>query len=444
MNRVTVIGGGLAGSEAAWQLARRGVAVRLIEQKPVRFSPAHQSPGLGELVCSNSLKSKDPESMPGLLKDEMRRLGSLIIAAADESAVAAGQALAVDRDRFSAFITDRLTAQPQVAVERAEAAALPQESEGLAIIATGPLTSDALARALAERIGETRLYFYDSIAPIVDAGSINRDIAFTASRYDKGSEEQGDYLNCPLSREEYEAFVRELLAARKVTPREFEDAKYFEGCLPIEVMAERGERTLAFGPMKPVGLIDPRTGRRPHAVVQLRRENREGTSFNLVGFQTRLAWPEQSRIFRMVPGLENAEFLRFGSIHRNTYLDSPRLLGPTLELKAAPWIRLAGQITGVEGYTESSAIGLLAGLFAAARLSGKNLPPPPPETALGALCRYLREGASNRPFDPMNIHAGLFPAPPADIHKSERKSFIARRARESLEEWLQTSPFPVM
>ncbi|NDY43539.1 methylenetetrahydrofolate--tRNA-(uracil(54)-C(5))-methyltransferase (FADH(2)-oxidizing) TrmFO, partial [Dissulfurirhabdus thermomarina] len=357
---LTVIGGGLAGSEAAWQAAEAGCRVRLVEMKPRRFSPAHKSPFLGELVCSNSLRSDAPDSAVGLLKEELRRAGSLVMAAADRTRVPAGKALAVDRNRFAAEITAALEAHPRVEIVRDEATALPDT--GWVIVATGPLTSDALAAELRARIGTGYLHFYDAIAPIVLGESLDRTVVFAASRYQEGG---GDYLNCPMDEAAYRRFVEALLAAEKVPLRDFERAAYFEGCLPIEVMAERGPETLRFGPMKPVGLVDPRTGRTPHAVVQLRREDLEGTLWNMVGFQTKLKWHEQERVFRMIPGLERAEFVRLGSIHRNTFVCAPRVLTPALRLRADPRIFLAGQLSGVEGYVESTAMGLLAGRNAA-------------------------------------------------------------------------------
>lgn len=399
---VIIIGGGLAGCEAAWQLLRRGYAVRMYEMKPQNFSPAHKTANLAELVCSNSLKSNSLDNAHGLLKEEMRRLHSLIINSADKTAVPAGSALAVDRALFAREIEEKLKSYKNFFLERAEVKTIPKNS--LTIIATGPLTSDAMAREITTLLDSSYLYFYDAISPIVEADSINMNKVYWASRYGKGTP---DYLNCPLSEEEYKYFRKELLDGGKVAAKSFEDAKYFEGCLPVEVLAARGENTLAFGPMKPVGLINPRTGAIPYAVVQLRRENSAGTLLNLVGFQTKLTWPEQRRIFRLIPGLENARFARYGSIHRNTFIHSPSLLTSSLQLKNNENIFFAGQITGVEGYTESAAIGLLAGLNAAYIIEGKKLNLPPTQTAIGALLHYITSPESAHGFQPMNINWGL-------------------------------------
>ena len=434
---VEIIGGGLAGSEAAFQLAERGIHVRLHEMRPASASPAHQSDDLAELVCSNSLRSDDPQSAVGLLHEELRRLGSLILQAADETRVPAGGALAVDRKLFARFITERIERHPNIRLVRGEVTSLPSEDGGVCIVSSGPLTSPALASEIAALVPD-RLSFYDAIAPIVAADSIDRSIAFEASRYGKG--EGSDYLNLPLSREEYGAFVDALLAGEKVKPHDFEEPRYFEGCLPIEVMAERGRECLAFGPMKPVGLTDPRTGRRPYAVVQLRAENREKTAFNLVGFQTRLTWPEQRRIFRMIPGLAGAEFLRLGQIHRNTFVDAPKALNADMSLRARPWIYLAGQITGVEGYVESTASGLLTALSAASRLAGRDFIPPPPETSLGALCRHLAGDclpSADSVFQPSNVTFALFPPLPEGVKKHERKARRTELARQALTGWLE-------
>ncbi|MBX6423649.1 methylenetetrahydrofolate--tRNA-(uracil(54)-C(5))-methyltransferase (FADH(2)-oxidizing) TrmFO [Thermosulfurimonas sp. F29] len=434
---VIIIGGGLAGSEAAWQLARRGVRVRLYEMRPRRLTPAHRTGNLAELVCSNSLRSRELTSAVGLLKEEMRRMGSLIMEAALASEVPAGKALAVDRERFARYVTEKLESEPLVEIVREEVTEIPPE--GLTIVATGPLTSEALAEDLRRLTGEDYFHFYDAIAPIVYADSINWDRVFRADRYGKG---EGAYVNCPLTREEYERFVEALLSAEKVPLKDFEEPRYFEGCLPIEVMAERGPETLRYGPMKPVGLVDPRTGKEPYAVVQLRPENREGTLYNLVGFQTKLKYPEQERVFRMIPGLERAEFARYGSIHRNSFVCAPRVLLPTLQLKKAPRVFLAGQITGVEGYVESTAMGLIAGLNAARIVRGLEPVVPPPETAHGALIRYLME-ADPRHFQPMNINWGLFPPldlPPRrrkKIPKRERYRLMAERALAVLSRWLE-------
>ncbi len=426
---LTIIGGGLAGCEAAWQLLRRGHRVRLCEMKPERFSPAHKSSHLAELVCSNSLRSGALENAVGLLKEEMRRLDSLILAAADATAVPAGKALAVDRNAFSIFIEEKLAAQPGLELIRGEVTEIP--AEGIAIIASGPLTSDALARAIAALTGGDYLYFYDAISPIIEGESIDLGRVFAASRYGHG---EADYLNCPMDRETYENFRMELTKAEEVPLRTFEEIKCFEGCLPIEVIARRGIDTLAYGPMKPVGLTDPRTGEQPHAVVQLRREDRNGILHNIVGFQTKMTWPEQRRIFRMIPGLENAEFARYGSVHRNTFLNAPTLLTPNLQLRSHPSLFFAGQITGVEGYVESTAMGLLAGLNASCYLSDHPMIPPPLETALGALVGHINN-ADRKSYQPMNVTFGLFPPLPGHIRKKERGLCYAKRALTALSSW---------
>jgi methylenetetrahydrofolate--tRNA-(uracil-5-)-methyltransferase len=431
---VIIIGGGLAGCEAAWQLLRRGHAVHLCEMKPQKFSPAHKMEHLAELVCSNSLKSNSPDSAPGLLKAEMRRLNSLILAIADQTAVAAGSALAVDRTEFARKVEEKLLQQNNFTLSRVEITEIP--TDALTIIATGPLTSDALAQSINSLLGGSYLYFYDAIAPIVEADSINMDKVYWASRYDKGTP---DYLNCPLSEEEYKRFRQELLDGEKVAAKAFEEVRHFEGCLPIEVLAIRGEDTLAFGPMKPVGLINPKTGAIPYAVVQLRRENISGSLFNLVGFQTKLTWPEQKRIFRLIPGLENAQFARMGSIHRNTYINSPALLQPSLQLKTNPQIFFAGQITGVEGYMESTATGLLAGLNAAAIIDGKTLQPPPPATAIGALINYITSPASAINFQPMNINFGILEHLPVKrMKKKEKHLLYVKQATQALSDWIKS------
>ena len=437
---VKVIGGGLAGSEAAWRLAQGGVPVILWEMKPHRRSPAHVGDGLAELVCSNSLRSDDPMNAVGLLHEELRRLGSVVLRCADETRVPAGDALAVDRERFSRAVTARVESHPLVRVVRQEAAVLP-EPPGLALVATGPLTSDALAAELTALSGG-RLHFYDAIAPIVAADSVDRSVAYARSRYGKG---QGDdYLNLPFDEPGYRAFVAALLAGEKVPPHDFEEPRYFEGCLPIEVMAERGVDALAYGPMKPVGLEDPRTGRRPFAVVQLRREDTAGTAFNMVGFQTRLTWTEQKRIFREhVPGLRNAEFLRLGQIHRNTFLEAPRVLAPDLSVRERPHLFLAGQITGVEGYVESAACGHLAARAILDRLAGRPFRPPPAGTALGALHRHLTGEAHPPGYDyqPTNVVFALFPALPGRHRgKAARKEAYVARARKELESWIDPEP----
>ena len=423
-----IIGGGLAGSEAAWQAARRDVKVRLYEMRPYTMTEAHASHFLGELVCSNSLRSNDPNSAPGLLKKELSLAGSLIMEAAEATTVPAGSALAVDRIRFAEYITTKLGAHPNITIIREEVSVVPETT---AIIATGPLTSPAMTIALTAVTGSEYLYFYDAIAPIIDAESIDYDKVYKMSRYGKGGD---DYLNCPLNREEYEQFYRALLEAEKVNPKGFEEKKVFEGCMPIEVMAARGLDTMRFGPMKPVGLPDPRTGKEPHAVVQLRVENREMTSFNMVGFQTRLKWPEQKRVFSMIPGLERAEFLRYGSIHRNTFINSPILLSTDLSFKQRPDLFLAGQMTGVEGYMESTAMGLVAGINAALRVQGRNIPPVPPDAAHGALIRHITESDPGH-FQPSNINFGLFPASAVLEKMRDKKLKKAKLAERALTAW---------
>jgi len=428
---ITIIGGGLAGCEAAWQAAELGVPVTLHEMKPERFSPAHQLAGLAELVCSNSLRGASLENAVGLLKEEMRRMGSLFMAAADATKVPAGGALAVDRELFSDFITEKIEQHPLITMVRGEVSEIP--ASGIAVTATGPLTSDSLAASLASLTGD-RLYFYDAIAPIVAADSLDMERLFRASRYGKGDGD--DYLNIPLDETLYNAFVIALLEGEKVPTRDFEKAVHFEGCMPIEELAARGRETLRFGPMKPVGLVDPKTGQEPHAVIQLRLENRTGTMYNLVGFQTKLTWPEQKRIFRMLPGLENAEFVRLGAMHRNTFINAPILLMPTFQLKHEPRIFFAGQITGVEGYVESAGSGLLAGINAARLLLGKHLIQPPATTALGALVHHITN-ADAKHFQPMNVNYGLFPDLPGRIKKKERRGRLAERALADLNEWTE-------
>ena len=426
--RVTIIGGGLAGSEAAWQLARRGVEVDLYEMRPVRSTEAHQTEHLAELVCSNSFRNASLETAVGCLKDEMRRLGSLILSVADRTTVPAGAALAVDRTLFAEGVTRAVGEQPGIRIHREELTAIP---EGVAIIATGPLTSPALSAALERLFGETHLYFYDAIAPIVTAESVDMEVAYKASRYGKGGD---DYINCPMNREEYYAFVDAVLAAEKVPAKQFERTVYFEGCMPIEEMARRGRDTLAFGPMRPVGLIDPRTGARPFAVVQLRQDDTEGRLFNLVGFQTKMTYPEQRRVFRMIPGLAHAEFVRLGSLHRNTFVDSPAILMPTLQLQMARHTFLAGQIIGVEGYVESAAVGLLAGINAARLLAGTPLVIPPATTALGSLLAYVTQ-RGRRQFQPMNANYGLFPPLGGRWRGREKKLKLAERALADFDRW---------
>jgi methylenetetrahydrofolate--tRNA-(uracil-5-)-methyltransferase len=425
-----IVGAGLAGCEAAWQLARAGSDVVLYEMKPIRFSPAHQSEGLAELVCSNSFRSAELETGIGLLKLEMTELGSLVMDVARGVNVPAGKALAVDRELFSREMTRRIEEHPRITLVRREIASLAElDGAGHAarIIAAGPLASDALSSDLSRIVGQDCLAFYDAIAPIVLTESVDMSVAFWASRY---APEDTDYLNCPMNKDEYLAFVRELVAGEKVAPREFEKESHFEGCLPIEVMAERGEMTLAFGPLKPVGLIDPRTGEQPYAVVQLRAENREKTAMNMVGFQTKLKYGEQKRIFATIPGLTRAEFLRMGSIHRNTYVLAPEVLTPTLEIRNRPGTYLVGQISGVEGYLESAATGLWLGLFLAEQ---RGLPPQ--ETALGALLTHLRTPAKH--FQPSNVHFGLMPALNLKAPKKKRKELYAQRARKIWKMWIE-------
>jgi methylenetetrahydrofolate--tRNA-(uracil-5-)-methyltransferase len=428
-----VIGGGLAGCEAAWQLAERGHQVTLVEMRPLRTTPAHRTDHLAELVCTNSFKSEDPGNAHGLLKREMRALGSILLEAAVCARVPAGVALAVDREVFARRLTEMVGGHPNIRIERREITALP---EGPAVIATGPLTSDALAASIAALLGDEGLAFFDAIAPVVLAESIDEAKVFRASRWGKGEGE--DYINCPLSREQYAAFIGALRAADTYPGHDWEGVPYFEGCLPIEVMAERGDDTLRFGPMKPIGLTDPRTGRRPWAVVQLRHEDGAGQMWNLVGFQTRLRTGEQRRVFRMIPGLENAEFLRMGSIHRNTYLNFPARLLPHGAPHARPDLIVAGQLTGVEGYMESAASGILAGINMSRILSGREPAVPPPTTMLGALYRYLREARPDS-FQPMNSNFGLLePLPDAPRDKSLRRQKLVELAEREFDSWLAT------
>ena len=437
---IHVIGGGLAGSEAAWQLARSGVQVVLHEMRPDRGTDAHQTDGLAELVCSNSFRSDDAENNAvGLLHEEMRRAGSLIITSADETKVPAGGALAVDRDAFSDLVSEKINAEPLITVERGEIDGLPPADWESVIVATGPLTSDALASSVRELTGDDGLAFFDAIAPIVHRDSIDFDKAWFQSRYDKGTGK--DYINCPLTEEQYNAFIQALLDGDKTEFKEWEqDTPYFEGCLPIEVMAERGPQTLRFGPMKPVGLTNPRDPQvKSYAIVQLRQDNALGTLYNMVGFQTKLKHGEQGRIFREIPGLGNAEFARLGGVHRNTFLNSPELLDTQLRLKADTRMRFAGQVTGVEGYVESSAIGLLAGRFAAAECHGASCAPPPDTTAFGALLAHITKGADAKTFQPMNVNFGLFPPLAERTHKKERKPAMSKRALSDLENWLKAT-----
>ena len=433
---VHVVGGGLAGSDAAWALARAGVPVVLHEMRPLRGTEAHQTAKFAELVCSNSFRSDEWEANAvGLLHDELRRAGSLVLKAADAHRVPAGAALAVDREGFSQAVTDALEAEPLIEIRREEIAGLPPAEWSSVVLATGPLTSPALAQAVRALSGEESLAFFDAIAPIVHKDSIDFDKAWLQSRWDKG--DGADYVNCPMDKDQYDAFIAALLAGDKTEFKEWEkDTPYFEGCLPIEVMVERGPETLRFGPMKPIGLTDPRTGRRPYAVVQLRQDNALGTLYNIVGFQTKLKYGEQARIFRSIPGLERAEFARLGGIHRNTFINSPKLLDSTLRLKARPALRFAGQVTGVEGYVESAAIGLLAGRFAAAERLGRAIVPPPTTTAFGALLAHITGGGDAKTFQPMNCNFGLFPPFPALPKKADRKKAYAHRARADLTAWL--------
>ena len=440
---VHIVGGGLAGTEAALLLADAGADVVLHEQKPERRSPAHKADGLAELVCSNSLRSDNPHNAIGLLHEELRRLGSPVLTQADRARVPAGDALAVDRIAFSGGLTAQVRAHPRIRAVSEEVRELPAGPEPC-IVATGPLTAEALARSLAQAVGDSQLAFYDAIAPIVAGDSVDPSVAFAQSRYGKG--EGADYLNLPLTREEYEAFVDELLHGEKVAPHEFEQPRYFEGCLPIEVMAERGRDSLAYGPMKPVGLTDPRTGRRPHAVVQLRREDKAGTAWNLVGFQTRLTWPEQKRIFSSrIPGLAKAEWIRLGQIHRNTFLNAPRVIAPDGSLKALPHVYCAGQITGVEGYVESAASGHVAARRVLARLRGTEFVPPPGTTAIGALLRHVSGEAhpDDYEYQPTNVVYALFP-PLCERHKKqERKPRMLARARRELAAWAAQQRVPL-
>ncbi len=435
MARVVVVGAGLAGTECAWQLAERGVEVRLVEQKPGGRTPAQQSDGFAELVCSNSFRGAALHNAVGLLKEEMSRAGSLVMSVGAEVRVPAGGAFAVDRERFSAEVTRRIEGHPLIEVVHEEVSRIPEHRP--VVLATGPLTGDALAEDLARAVGAEHLAYYDAIAPIVTAESIDWTKVFKQSRYDKGEDDA--YVNCPLDRAQYEAFVGAVLEAETVEAKPFEKVRYFEGCLPIEVMASRGAKTLSFGCMKPVGLTDPKTGRRPHAVVQLRLENTAGTAYNMVGFQTRMKWPEQKRVFQMIPGLEAAEFERMGSVHRNTFINSPAVLTGAFDLRAKPGVYLAGQVSGVEGYVESAACGLVIGRMLAATTRDDVFALPPATTALGALLSHLRE--PNRDFQPANVMWSMFPPlpPPADgkkLGKRPRRFAMAERALRDLDQWL--------
>lgn len=443
---VHIIGGGLAGSEAAWQIANAGVPVVIHEMRPVRGTDAHKTDGLAELVCSNSFRSDDKEqNAVGLLHEEMRQCQSLILREGDKAAVPAGGALAVDRDQFSQNVTAALEAHPLVTIDRNEIAGLPPEDWDSVIVATGPLTSPALAEGIKKLTGEDALAFFDAIAPIVHKDSINMDIAWFQSRYDKeGPAGTGkDYINCPMDRDQYYAFIEALIAAEKTEFKEWEkNTPYFEGCMPIEVMAERGPDTLSYGPMKPVGLTDPNTGKRAYAVVQLRQDNALGTLYNMVGFQTKMKYADQTRVFKMIPGLEDANFARLGGLHRNTFINSPKLLNGSLQMKAMPRLRFAGQITGCEGYVESAAVGLMAGRFAAAERLGKPLAMPPATTALGAILGHITGGAMADTFQPMNVNFGLFPdidlkdARGKPVRGADKKKAITGRALRDLQVWL--------
>lgn len=426
---VTVIGAGLAGSEAAWQVAERGIPVRLFEMRPVQTTPAHHTDQFAELVCTNSLRAAAITNAVGLLKEEMRRLNSVIMRAADAHAVPAGGALAVDREGFSQAVTDALCNHPLITVERTEVTEIP---DGLVIVATGPLTSPALSEAIQKITGRHKLYFYDAAAPIVVKESIDMEKVYLASRYGKG---EAAYLNCPMDRDQFDAFYDALIHAETAPLHDFEEERYFEGCMPIEVMAKRGPKTLLFGPLKPVGLEDPRTGRRPYAVVQLRQDNAAATLFNMVGFQTHLKWGEQSRVFRMIPGLEHAEFVRYGVMHRNTYINSPSVLLPTYQCKARETLFFAGQMTGVEGYVESAASGLVAGINAAMLAKGQAAQEPPITTAIGSLAHYITRADPDH-FQPMNATLGLFPPLDTPVRdKRERAQRMADRALTDLEAW---------
>lgn len=428
---VTVVGAGLAGSEAAWQIAQSGVRVKLYEMRPKTQTPAHHTDKFAELVCSNSLRANSLTNAVGVLKEEMRRFDSVIIGAADRCAVPAGGALAVDRHEFSQYVTDAVRNHPLVEVVNEEVTEIP---EGIVVIATGPLTSPALSEKLKALTGEEYLYFYDAAAPIIERDSIDMDKVFVASRYDKG---EAAYLNCPMTEEEFNRFYEALITAEEVPLKEFEKEIYFEGCMPIEVMAKRGRQTMLFGPLKPVGLIDPRTGKQPFAVVQLRQDNSAATLYNIVGFQTHLKWPEQKRVFSLIPGLENCEIVRYGVMHRNTFINSPKLLRPTYQYKERDTLFFAGQMTGVEGYVESAASGLLAGLNAARLAKGEELLVLPPETVMGSMARYITTADPNN-FQPMNANFGLVPELPKRIrNKREKNEKLAERALDTIQNFTQ-------
>jgi len=431
-DKVIVIGAGLAGSEAAWQLAKRGIKVRLYEMRPVVNTPAHHTDKFGELVCSNSLRSNQLENAVGLLKEEMRRLGSLIMECADSKALPAGGALAVDREGFSQEITDRITGNSNIEIIREEVTSIPENE--YVIVATGPLTSEKLSFSIGSMMDNDYLYFYDAAAPIVTYESINKDKVFMASRYDKGD---SDYINCPMTEEEYVSFHKELVNAETAPLKSFEKEVVFEGCMPVETMAKRGLQTLLFGPLKPVGLTDPRNGKQPYAVVQLRRDNKEGTLYNIVGFQTHLKWGEQKRVFGMIPGLENAEFVRYGVMHRNTFINSPKVMRPTLQFHNNEKLFFAGQMTGVEGYVESASSGLVAGINMARIINDMEPVVFPETTAHGALCRYITD-RTIKTFQPMNVNFGIFPQPEYRIrNKKEKSSYYAERALKDLEKFIR-------
>jgi methylenetetrahydrofolate--tRNA-(uracil-5-)-methyltransferase len=442
MPAVTIVGAGLAGCEAAWQLAERGVDVELVEQKPLARTPAQSTDAFCELVCSNSMRGSSLANAVGLLKEELRRAGSFVVGCADATSVPAGGALAVDREAFSALITQKIHTHPRIRVEARVVVAIPDASPlAPVILCTGPLTGDALAADLAGVVGRAHLAYYDAIAPIVSADSIDWTRVWKQSRYGKGTEDGADaaYVNCPMDAVRYEAFVAELIAAKKVEPRSFEEVRYFEGCLPVEVMASRGPMTLAFGPMKPVGLVDPRTGHRPFAVVQLRPEDAAASAYNLVGFQTRMTWAEQSRVFRTIVGLEEAEILRFGTVHRNTFVDAPRVIDERMQLRARPGVFLAGQITGVEGYVESCAGGFVCAVMLSQSLAGFRPTPPPPSTALGGVVTHLMRATDS--FQPSNVTwAWLSPLEGRRLPKRERYDALARRALDDLAQWLVGTP----
>ena len=435
---ISILGAGLAGCEAAWQAAERGVKVKLYEMKPIKYTPAHHAPTFGELVCSNSLRSDATSNAIGLLKAEMREIGSLIMQAADATRVPAGSALAVDRVLFSEYITNHVRNHPNIEVIECECDRLPDD--GITVIATGPLTSDPMAEYIRDELGCGGLHFFDAAAPIVDADSINMDIAFVASRYDKGD---ADYINCPMTKEQYDAFYQALISAEEATLKEFDreqqkDLTVFEGCMPVEVMARRGHDTLLYGPLKPVGLIDPRVGKESYAVVQLRKENAEGTMYNLVGFQTHLTFPEQRRVFRMIPGLENAEFLRYGVMHRNTYLNSPGMLAADYSMQSRPNVFFAGQMTGVEGYIESAGSGMVAGINAARRAKGLDALIFPRKTMIGAMAQYVQNGGVSSTFVPMNANFGIIEMPAKKVKggKAARNQVIADTAIATIQEML--------